>query len=363
MNTDTSQNKLRFAIVGCGRIAKKHIEALMDLDNAELSAVCDIDEAKAKRYGEQLGIPFYTDYHEMLEKETIDIVNILTPSGLHAKHTIDIVQNYGVHIVCEKPMALRLEDADEMIRVCKEKGVRLFIVLQNRYNLPVQKLRQAYEQGRFGKLVLGTVRVRWARTQEYYDSDDWRGTWAMDGGCLTNQATHHIDLLEWFFGKPIEVYGKIATRLLELEVEDTGAAIIKFADGSLGIVEATTAARPTDLEGSISILGEKGTVEISGFAVNQIKTWQFVEPSEEDDKIIQTCNEMPPNVYGFGHRKYLEEVIDCIKNNKKGLAEGEEGRKSLELIHAIYKSAETGKLVKMKSQPIKSRLGDQHGSI
>lgn len=352
-------DKQKFALIGCGRIAKKHAEALAELENAELVSVCDIDEKKAKYYGEKYNIPYYTDYNKMLENENIDVVNILTPSGLHAKHTIDVVQKYQKHIVCEKPMALRLEDADEMIRVCDEYGVKLFIVKQNRYNLPVQKLRQAVEDGRFGKMVLGTVRVRWCRTQDYYDSDDWRGTWELDGGCLTNQASHHIDLLEWMMGQPVEVSAKIATRLADVEVEDTGIAIIRFANGALGVVEATTAARPKDLEGSISILGEKGTVEISGFAVNEMKTWSFTDSTPDDEKVLNDFKEMPPNVYGFGHKRYLEHVIDCIRNNKKALVDGLEGRKSLELISAIYEAAETGETVRLRFKPNKCKLGGE----
>jgi predicted dehydrogenase len=352
--------KLNFALVGCGRIAQKHAEALINIKDAELVAVCDIKDERAAEYGKKYSVPFYTDYNEMLQKENIDVVNILTPSGLHAKHTIDIVSKYRKHIVCEKPMALRLQDADEMIRVCDENGVKLFIVKQNRYNLPVQKLREALEEGRFGKLVMGTVRVRWMRDQRYYDMDDWRGTWKMDGGCLTNQASHHIDLLEWMMGQPVEVCAKIATRLVNIEVEDTGAAIIKFANGALGIIEATTATRPKDLEGSLSILGERGTVEIGGFAVNEIKTWMFVDERPEDKEILEKFKENPPNVYGFGHKRYLEHVIDCIKNNKKALVDGLEGRKSLELILAIYESAETGKTVRLRFEPQRCRLGGKY---
>jgi len=352
-------NKLNFALVGCGRIAPKHIEALAEIPEARLVAVCDIVEEKAKIAAEKAGgIPYYTSYDEMLTKENIDIVNILTPSGLHPAHTIDIVKKYKKHIVCEKPMALKLEDADEMIRTCDENGVRLFIVKQNRYNLPVQKLREALEAGRFGKLVMGTVRVRWCRPQKYYDADAWRGTWELDGGVITNQASHHIDLLEWMMGEPVSVMAKTETYLANIETDDTAAAIIKFKNGALGIVEATTAVRPKDLEGSLSVMGENGTVVIGGFAVNKMDTWNFLGESEEEKQaILKEFAEMPPNVYGFGHKRYLEHIIDCVKNNKRALVDGLEGRRSLELINAMYESAETGKEVFLRFNPAHSKLG------
>lgn len=350
-------SKLKFALVGCGRIAKKHAEALNELKEAELVSVCDLNIEKAKEYGEEFDIPYYTSYDEMLQNEDVDIVNILTPSGLHAEHTIDIVSKYQKNVIVEKPMALKLDDADEMIRVCDENGTRLFVVKQNRYNLPVMKLREAVEEGRFGKMVMGTVRVRWSRHQHYYDMDDWRGTWAMDGGALTNQASHHIDLLEWMMGQPVEVSAQTATRLVDIEVEDTGAVIIKFANGSIGIIEATTATRPSDLEGSLSVMGEKGAVVIGGYAVNEMETWQFEDEKESDKTVMEEFKENPPNVYGFGHKRYIADVIDAVKNDKKALVDGLEGRKSLELINAIYEAAETGKTVKLRFEPKKSKLG------
>jgi len=349
---------LKFALVGCGRISYKHAEILSsELKNACLAAVCDIDEKKAKSTGEKYKVPFYNSYADMLTSEEIDVVCILTESGKHAEQTIDIVKNYKKHIVVEKPMALSLSDADEMIKVCDEYGVKLFVIKQNRYNIPVIKLRDALENNRFGKLVMGTVRVRWSRNQAYYDQDAWRGTWAMDGGVFTNQASHHIDLLEWMLGEPVSVFAKSATQLVDIETEDTGVAIIKFSNGAIGVVEATTAVRPKDLEGSLSILGEKGSVEIGGFAVNEMKIWNFTEPTPEDERVIDEYKENPANVYGFGHLRYLESVVDSIVNNKRALVDGLEGRKSLELISAIYESIETGTEIHLRFEPKLGRLG------
>lgn len=350
--------KLKFALIGCGRIAYKHAELLNNqLPNATLTAVCDTNPEKAKFTGEKYSVPWYTGYDEMLQKENVDVVDILTESGNHARNTIDVVQKYQKHIVVEKPMALTLEDADDMIRVCDEYGVKLFVIKQNRYNVPVIKLRESLESGRFGKLVLGTVRVRWSRDQAYYDRDAWRGTWAMDGGVFANQASHHVDLLEWMMGDPVSVFAKSATQLVNIETEDTGIAVIKFSNGALGIVEATTAVRPKDLEGSLSIMGEKGSVEIGGFAVNEMKIWNFTEELPEDKHVLEKYRENPPNVYGFGHIRYFENVIDSIINNKRALVDGLEGRKSLELINAIYESIETGKEIHLRFESKRGRLG------
>jgi UDP-N-acetyl-2-amino-2-deoxyglucuronate dehydrogenase len=347
---------LKFALIGCGRISRKHVSALSEIKKSRLGAVCDIIPERARKTAEPLGIPYYTDYHEMLEREDVDVVNILTPSGLHCQHSLDIVR-YGRHIVVEKPMALTLEQADSMIEACDRANVKLFVVKQNRYNLPVQQLKKAIDSGRFGKMVLGTVRVRWCRNQAYYDSDSWRGTWAMDGGVFTNQASHHIDLLEWCMGSVESVFAQTATRLVNIEVEDTGVAVLRFTSGALGIIEATTATRPKDLEGSISILGERGAVEIAGFAVNEVRTWNFVDNLPEDEKFRTELNQSPPDVYGFGHKLFLEDVIRSIESNIRGLVDGLEGRKSLELINAIYESVETGKEVWLKFRPKKCKLG------
>lgn len=351
---------LRFALIGCGRIAKRHSDLLGNnqIAGAKLAAVCDVVEKRAQTLGDRFSVPWYSNMHEMMEREAPDVAVILSESGLHAQHAIALAP-YGKHIVVEKPMALTLDDADEMIRACDRHGVRLFVVKQNRFNVPVVQLREALEAGRFGKLVLGTVRVRWCRRQDYYDQDAWRGTWALDGGVLTNQASHHVDLLEWMMGDVDSVFAKASTALANIETEDTAIVVLKFKSGALGVIEATTAARPTDLEGSISILGEKGTVEIGGFAVNEMKVWRFETPVPEDADVLSKFSVNPPNVYGFGHQAFYEHVVNCILHEQPQLVDGLEGRRSLELISAIYESIETGREVHMRFVPRLCRLGQR----
>jgi UDP-N-acetyl-2-amino-2-deoxyglucuronate dehydrogenase len=353
---------LNIALVGCGRISVRHAELLGSglIEHARLAAVCDIDPAKAKAVGTQYKVPYYTDMYQMAEQEKdVDIISLLTPSGLHAEHVVTLAP-YRKHLIVEKPMALSLDDADSMIQTCDEYGIKLFVIKQNRFNVPVMKLKEAIARKRFGKLVMGTIRVRWCREQSYYDLDPWRGTWAFDGGVFANQASHHIDLLEWMMGDVESVFAKSATALVDIETEDTGIAVLKFRNGALGVIEATTATRPKDLEGSISILGENGTVEIGGFAVNEMKTWNFRDLDPADLEVKRNYSVNPPNVYGFGHKAYYEHVVDCILNNKKALIDGLEGRKSLELISAIYESIETGKEVYLRFKPQKCKLGMKH---
>lgn len=353
---------LKFAIVGCGRIARRHADLLGkgQIKDAELVAVCDCNSDKSKAFGLEFGIPYFMDLNTMLTQSDIDVVSILTESGSHADHVIKVA-DFGKHIVVEKPMALRIRDAESMIEKCAKSNVKLFVVKQNRFNVPVQETRKALEQGRFGKLILGTVRVRWCRTDAYYDQDDWRGTWKMDGGVLTNQASHHIDLLEWMFGAVVSVHAMSTTALANIEVEDTAIATLRFENGALGIVEATTATRPKDLEGSLSILGENGMVEISGFAVNQMKEWHFKNPLPSDKLAMSKYSENPPDVYGYGHKAYYKNVVDCILHDSSPLVDGNEALKSLKLIHALYKSIETNSEVRLNdlSPPIFTKLGQQ----
>ena len=349
---------VRFGLLGCGRIAERHSELLGGgiIEGARLVAVCDSDRARADAIAAKFKVSAYADLNEMLARDDIDAVAVLTPSGMHPQHAIACARA-GKHVVVEKPMALRLQDADDMIRACDEAGVKLFVVKQNRFNVPIVKAREALDAGRFGKLVLGTVRVRWCRDQAYYDQDAWRGTWAQDGGVLTNQASHHVDMLEWFFGDVVSVHARSTTALVKIETEDTAVATLKFRSGALGIIEATTAARPADLEGSLSILGEKGTVEVGGFAMNQIRHWRFVNELPSDQEVIEKYSVNPPNVYGFGHQAYYQHVVDCLADRGAALVDGLQGRKSLELISALYESIETGEEVPLHFVPRRSRLG------
>jgi predicted dehydrogenase len=349
---------IRFGLLGCGRIAKRHSELLGGghIEGACLTAVCDPIHARADAIATRFNVPAHYDIGDFLARKDLDAIAVLTPSGMHAAHAIACARS-GRHVVVEKPMALRLQDADEMIRACDEAGVKMFVVKQNRFNLPVVKAREALEAGRFGRLILGTVRVRWCRDQAYYDQDAWRGTWALDGGVLSNQASHHIDMLEWFFGDVISVHARAITALVDIETEDTAVATLKFRSGALGIIEATTAVRPSDLEGSLSILGEKGTVEIAGFAVNQIRHWRFARELASDRDVIEKFSVNPPNVYGFGHQAYYQHVIECLTSQRAALVDGLEGRKSLELISALYESIETGAEVPLQFTPRLSRLG------
>jgi len=353
---------LSFGLIGCGRIAKRHAELLGrgQIANARLAAVCDTNLPRAEAIGKQFGIAAFADMHEMMRRDKIDVAVVLTESGLHAEHVIALAA-HKKHIVVEKPMALTLPDADRMIAACDAAGVKLFVVKQNRFNVPVVKLREALDAGRFGRLVMGTVRVRWCRDQSYYNQDKWRGTWGLDGGVLTNQASHHIDLLEWMMGDVESVFAMSRTALVDIETEDTAVVALRFMNGALGVIEATTAARPKDLEGSISVLGEGGTVVIGGFAVNEMLTWNFAKKEAGDDEVLAKYSVNPPNVYGFGHQAYYEHVVKSIQDGTSQLVDGLAGRKSLELISAIYESIETGKEVSLHFRPSRCRLGHRHG--
>jgi UDP-N-acetyl-2-amino-2-deoxyglucuronate dehydrogenase len=349
---------IRIAIVGCGRIAKRHADLLStgQIVGAQLVAACDVDAERSRAFARKYNVPGYCVLAEMLEEANADVVAVLTPSGSHAAVAIEVARA-GRHVIVEKPMALTLEDADAMIAASDAAGVRLFVVKQNRFNVPVVKAREALEAGRLGKLVLGTVRVRWCRDQSYYDQDSWRGTWAQDGGVIANQASHHVDMLGWFMGPVQSVHARSLRALVDIEAEDTVVATLRFRSGALGIIEATAATRPKDLEGSLSVLGAGGTIEIGGFAVNKIRHWNFVESRIEDADVIERFSVNPPNVYGFGHQAYYEHVVDCLAHGKAALVDGREGRASLELVAALYESMASGQEVTLPLKVVHSRLG------
>jgi len=350
-------SKLRFALVGCGSIARKHANALHNyLEDAEIAAFVDRDLARAQEFSQKYGAPAFADIGDMMRSvgDRIDVFSVLTPSGVHAENVLKLAE-YGRPIVVEKPMALRLEDADRMIEACDLHGVKLFVVHQNRYNPPIVKAREALDHGRLGRLALGTVRLRWTRDQAYYDSESWRGTWQYDGGVFMNQAAHHIDMLTWFFGPVESVRAMTATRLVTIECEDTGVAVVRFESGALGVIEATTATRPKDLEGSLSILGEKGSVVIGGFFMNELVTWNFADQQSSDDALWTTHGKNLPEFNNLG--EYLRDVIASVQTKKAALVDGLAGRRSLELITALYESVETDSDVQLRFKPRKCRLG------
>ncbi|MDD2359082.1 MAG: Gfo/Idh/MocA family oxidoreductase [Syntrophaceticus schinkii] len=327
--------KLNFGIIGCGRIAYKHAEAIKKNVKANLLCVCDIIEERAAEYKDKYGAEaHFTDYRKMLEYSGLDVVNICTPSGMHAEMGIAAAQA-GKHVIVEKPMALSLKDADDLIGACDESGVKLAVCFQNRFNPPVQKLRRALEEGRFGKLTHASAIVRWFRPQDYYDQAPWRGTRAMDGGCLMNQSIHNIDLLQWMMGPVESVFGYTATNLRKIECEDVGVAVLKFKNGALGVIEASTTIYPENLEETLNIFGEKGTVVLGGIAVNKIETWKFADSTDENGAIDQHQQDVP-NVYGFGHEALVEDFINAVINNSEPYITGREGRNALEIVLSIY---------------------------
>ncbi|MCK4640434.1 MAG: Gfo/Idh/MocA family oxidoreductase [Candidatus Marinimicrobia bacterium] len=332
------------ALIGCGRISGKHLESISQLKNdLKLVAVCDIVKERAKDAGEKYGVDWYTDYQKMLECDDIDVVSICTPSGLHPEHGIAAAKR-GIHVVAEKPMAITLEGADQLIHTCDQEKVQLFVVKQNRLNTTMQLLKRAVDKNRFGKIYMIQSNVFWQRPQSYYDMTKWRGTWEFDGGSFMNQASHYVDGIQWLIGPVESVIAETATLARHIETEDTGSAILKFRNGVIGTINVTMLTYPKNFEGSITILGEKGTVKVGGIAVNHIDKWEF-EEYDDDDRLIEESNYNPPNIYGLGHLPYYQNVIAALKGETEADTDGRSGRKSLELIIAIYKSAQTGKKV------------------
>ena len=340
------KRKIRFALVGCGRISKNHIDALArHAERAELTAVCDIDPAALQLASERSHAQPFSSLAELLKARVADVIILATPSGMHAEQAIASA-NSGYHVVTEKPMATRWADGKHMVQACDRAGVALFVVKQNRRNQTLQLLKRAIEKGRFGRIYMVNMNVFWSRPQSYYDTASWRGTWEFDGGAFMNQASHYIDLLDWMIGPVESVQAYIATLARNIEVEDTGVASVKWRSGALGSVSVTMLTYRQNFEGSMTVIGDKGTVRIGGVAVNEIQHWEFAEPDEEDAH-VSDASYATTSVYGFGHPLYYENVIRSLRSEAVAETDGREGLRSLELLIAIYISARDGRRVSL----------------
>ena len=341
--------KIRFALVGCGRIAGNHFAAIKQhAERAELLDVCDTDPAALAKAVAETGAKGHASLTQLLAATKADIVVIATPSGLHPEQAIEIAQA-GRHVMTEKPMATRWQDGLRMVKGCDEAGVRLFVVKQNRRNATLQLLKRAVEKRRFGRIYMVNINVFWSRPQEYYESAAWRGTWEFDGGAFMNQASHYVDLLDWLIGPIESLQAYTATLARNIEVEDTGVLSLRWRSGALGSMNVTMLTYPKNLEGSITILGEKGTVRIGGVAVNEIQHWQFAEPDADDER-IKTASYETTSVYGFGHPLYYDNVIKVLRGEAEPETDGREGLKSLETLVATYLSARDGRRVPLPLQ-------------
>lgn len=340
------KEKLGFGVIGCGRIASKHTESINNISGAELIAVCDIVPEKAGEFGGRYQAqPFY-DYRELLKRKDIDIVTIATPSGSHAEIGVAAAKA-GKHILVEKPMAMTLKEADLLIDTCRDCRVKLGVIFQNRFNKAVRLLRSALESGRFGKLTHGQATIRWNRGQDYYSQAPWRGTRLQDGGVLMNQSIHNIDLLQWMLGPVESVFGYTATALRAIEMEDVAGAVLKFKNGAIGLIEAASTIYPQNIEETLNIFGETGSVIIGGIAVNRIENWEFPGSEAEKKEIFAVQENDPPSVYGFGHKEIIKNMMHAVLADEVPAVPGEEGRKALEIILAIYRCRQTGQPVKL----------------
>lgn len=342
--------KIRVGLVGCGRISKNHFGSIeQHADDLQLAAVCDVDPLALQVNASQYAVPGYASMADMLAKEQLDLVALCTPSGLHPQQAI-LAAQHGVHVLTEKPMGTRLADGLAMVKACDQVGVRLFVVKQNRRNATLQLLKQAVEQGRFGRIYNVALNVFWTRPQEYYDQGNgWRGTWEFDGGAFMNQASHYIDLLDWIVGPVESVMVYTATQARDIEAEDSGVAVIRWRSGAIGTLNVSMLTYPKNLEGSITILGENGTVRIGGVAVNEIQEWQFAD-TQPQDADIKTASYATTSVYGFGHPLYYQNVVDVMRGRAEPETDGRSGLKSLELLVAMYRSAKEGVKVALPLQ-------------
>lgn len=350
---------MKYALIGCGRIAVNHIKAALN-NHLEIVAVCDVlpekMEALLAKYSLEgdSSIHRYTDYRQLLEQEAPTLVSIATESGLHARIALDCI-DAGVNVIIEKPMAMSMADAEEIIRRSEEKGVKVSACHQNRFNVAVQETRRALEGGRFGRLSHGSIHVRWNRNRDYYAQAPWRGTWAQDGGCLMNQCIHGIDLLRWMMGDEVEeVYGVTRQQFHDyLEAEDVGLAVVKFKNGAIGTIEGTTNVYPKNLEETLYLFGEQGTVKIGGTSTNNIDVWQFADEGADDEK-NKGLQEATSNVYGNGHTSLFADMMEAIEQNRKPYVDAVAGRNALEMVLAIYQSQKTGLPVELPLKDVSS---------
>jgi UDP-N-acetyl-2-amino-2-deoxyglucuronate dehydrogenase len=341
--------KVRFAVVGCGRVAQNHFNAIAKhSQRAELVDVCDLNPTALAAAVARTGAKGHLSFAQLLAESQADCVVLCTPSGVHSQQAIAAARA-GFEVMTEKPMATRWGDGLAMVRACDESGVRLFVVKQNRRNTTLQLLKKAVDAGRFGRLYMVNVNVFWSRPQEYYDSAAWRGTWEFDGGAFMNQASHYVDLLDWIAGPVESVMAYTGTLARNIEVEDTGVACLKWRNGAMGSMNVTMLTYPQNLEGSITILGEKGSARIGGVAVNEIQHWQF-DSTDPSDKLVQAASYETTSVYGFGHPLYYDNVINALRGEAEPETDGREGLKSLELLIALYTSARDGKRVSLPLQ-------------
>lgn len=338
--------QIRFGLIGCGRVSPRHVQSIAELADAKLVAVCDLIASRVERVAKEFNIDTYADYRRMLERADIDVINICTPSGMHAQMSIDALKA-GKHVICEKPMAMNLPDADRMIATAQSTGKKLCIVLQNRYNPPMIDLRRVVDENRLGKIVLGNATVRWYRPQEYYD-DSWHGTYAMDGGALMNQSIHHIDALQWLMGEVESVFAYTATLAHRMQAEDVGVATLRFASGALGVVEGSTVTYPENLEGSVALFGEHGSVKVGGTALNRKVFWKIAGEMEHEHLLLMRDQVDPPSVYGYSHKAVIADMISALKENRAPRTEGNAARKSVAIVLAMYESARSGKPVNMR---------------
>jgi len=344
MQPVNKDRKIRIGVVGCGRISTSHFKAIeARKEDLVLTAICDTDPIALREASEKYDVRGCATLAELLNTAEVDVVALCTPSGLHPSQAIQVAKT-GRHVVTEKPMATRWRDGLEMVRECDRAGVYLFVVKQNRRNATLQLLRRAVGAGRFGRIYMVTVNVFWQRPQSYYDSAAWRGTWEFDGGAFMNQASHYIDLLDWLVGPVESVQAYTATLARDIEVEDTGVMSLRWRSGALGSVSVTMLTFPKNLEGSITILGEKGSVRIGGVAVNEIEHWDFSEPHEMDAQVTSASYETA-SIYGHGHPLYYENVVDTLRGEAEPETDGREGLRSLELLIASYQSARDGRRV------------------